>query len=167
MKRIFLLPLLAVSLFLPQIQAIGLKDYKGDATPSLSLSDLSGKMHTLEDYAGKVVMVQFWATYCPPCRKEMPSMNRLMQKLGEDRFKILAINMGETKDQVQAFVDEVKPDFSILLDSRGESIQAWKVYAATATFIVDPAGKIRYTLFGGIEWDSEEIVKKLDSLALK
>ncbi len=142
--------------------AAELKPYEG-ATPALKLNSLQGSAVDLEQFKGKLVMVQFWATYCTPCRVEMPSMNRLQTKLGEN-FVILAVDMGEGVDEVQQFVDEVKPEFTILMDEDGSALAAWKVFAAPATFIVDPAGKIQYTMFGATEWDSEEMVDQLKSL---
>lgn len=148
--------------------ANNLKPVEGDvASPPLALNDMQGKPHDLEQYKGKVVLVQFWGTYCPPCRKEMPSMNRLMEKMGDTPFAILAVNMGEPEDLVQTFVDEVKPEFTILLDPNGDSIGAWKVFAVPSNFIISPEGKIHYTLFGGVEWDSEEMVSKLKGLAIR
>jgi len=137
------------------------------ATPSLKLESLQGKDYNLENFKGTVVLVQFWATYCTPCRIEMPSMNQLMKKLEAEKtpFKILAVNMGETKDEVQKFVDEVKPEFTILMDSKGDNVQAWNVFAAPSNFVIDTKGKIRYTLYGGVEWDSEEITKAIKDLA--
>ncbi len=163
-KRLFLfIALFALS---PLSQASGLKAYPSDApTPALKLQDLQGKVHNLIDYKGQVVLVQFWATYCTPCRKEMPSMNKLMKKMGDTPFKILAVDMGETKEEVSRFVKQVKPEFTILMDPTGQSIAAWRVFAAPSNFIVGPQGKIRYTLFGGIEWDSADMVKKLKALA--
>lgn len=139
-----------------------LKPYDGE-TPALKLNSLQGVAVDLEQYKGKLVMVQFWATYCTPCRIEMPSMNRLQTKLGDD-FVILAVDMGEGVDEVQQFVDEVKPEFTILMDEDGSALAEWKVFAAPATFIVDPAGKIQYTLFGATEWDSDEMVAQLKGL---
>ncbi len=139
-----------------------LKVYQG-ATPALELSDLQGNSHNIDSYTGKVLMVQFWATYCTPCRTEMPSMNKLAKKLG-NRFKILAVNMGEPTDEVQKFVDEVKPDFTMLLDPAGRSIQEWRVFAVPSTFIIDGRGKIRYTLYGPAKWDTEEMVETLTAL---
>ena len=134
-------------------------------TPALQLKDLQGKTHDLNDYKGQVVLVQFWATYCGPCRKEMPSMNKLIKKMGDVPFKILAVDMGETREEIIRFVDEVKPEFTILVDSTGETISSWNVFAAPSNFIIDPQGAIRYTLFGGVEWDSSEMVMTLKSLA--
>lgn len=162
-KRLFLVILL-FTLTAP-VYAASLKPYTGKGpTPDLKLEDLNGKIHDLNDYAGHVVLVQFWATYCTPCRTEMPSMNKLMKKMGDVPFKILAIDMGEEKDEVIKFVDEVKPEFTILMDPNGEAIASWRVFAAPSNFIVDAQGKIRYTLFGGIEWDSDKLVELLKSL---
>ncbi len=150
------------------LQAASLKPYTGNApTPPLVLTDLQGKSHDLNDYKGQVVLVQFWATYCGPCRKEMPSMNKMKAKMGEVPFSILAVDMGETEAEVKQFVDEVKPEFTILMDESGKSINDWRVFAAPSNFIIDPEGKIRYTLFGGVEWDSDELIEKLKAIAKK
>jgi len=146
--------------------AANLKPYTGKGkTPDLNLYDLQGKQHSLNDYKGHVVLVQFWATYCTPCRKEMPSMNKLMKKMAGVPFKILAVDMGEEKEEVERFVNEVKPEFTILMDSSGKSIADWRVFAAPSNFIIDPEGNIKYTLFGGVEWDSDELVKQLKALS--
>ena len=149
-------------------QAASLKPYTGkDITPPLQLLDLQGKRHDLKDYQGQVVLLQFWATYCTPCRTEMPSMNSLMKKMGNLPFKILAVDMGESKTEVEQFVDQVKPEFTILMDESGQSIAHWKVFAAPSNFIIGPDGKIRYTLFGAVEWDSDAMVAQLKALASK
>jgi len=149
------------------LPAANLKPVEGTvAAPGLVLQDLHGKKHDLKDYKGQVVLVQFWATYCGPCRKEMPSMNNMMKKMGDVPFKILAVDMGETKEEVQQFVSEVKPDFTILMDEEGKSIGEWRVFAAPSNFIVGPDGNIKYTLFGGVEWDSEELIEKLKTAAV-
>ncbi|MCW8852460.1 MAG: TlpA family protein disulfide reductase [Gammaproteobacteria bacterium] len=135
------------------------------AAPSLTLKDLQGDIHDLKDYRGQVVLVQFWATYCGPCRKEMPSMNKMMTKMGDTPFKILAVDMGESEDEVKSFVSEVKPEFTILMDEEGKSIEDWRVFAAPSNFIIGPDGNIKYTLFGGVEWDSDELIEKLKALA--
>ncbi|HBR95882.1 MAG TPA: hypothetical protein DD979_00690 [Gammaproteobacteria bacterium] len=144
------------------VSAAGLKPYAG-STPMLALADTQGAAHDLSDYRGKVVLVQFWATYCTPCRKEMPSMNRLQEKMG-DEFVILAVNMGETQKEVDKFVEEVGPEFTILMDEEGKALANWKVFAAPSNFVVDRDGNIKYTLYGGVEWDSEEIITTLGEL---
>ncbi len=157
-----------IAFFISTVSAAELKKFEGDAlAPALTLTSLDGKEVSLQDQKGKVVLLQFWATYCTPCRKEMPSMNKLIKKLEASKtpFKILAVNMGETKDEVQKFVDEVKPEFTILMDEKGENVQAWNVFAAPSNFLIGPKGKIRYTLYGGVDWDADEIVTTIKELA--
>ena len=162
-KVIAVLALVGVAVYtMMPASASELKSYDG-VTPTLKLNTLQGSAVDLEQYKGKLVMVQFWATYCTPCRVEMPSMNRLQTKMGDD-FVILAVDMGEDAEEVQQFVDEVKPEFTILMDEDGSALAEWKVFAAPATFIVDPAGTIQYTMFGATEWDSDEIVVQLKAL---
>jgi len=90
-------------------------------------------------------------------------MNRLQARMGDD-FVILAVNFGESTDDVQRFVEEVEPEFRILLDHDGSVLQEWKVFAVPSSFIVDREGSIRYTLYGATEWDSDEMIALLTSL---
>lgn len=165
MKKI-LLGLCALCLF-STAQANDLKPWKGGPTPSLELKDLSGKPHKLQDYRGKVVMVQFWATYCAPCLKEMPSMVRLEKKLAGKPFAILAVNMGESNKEVQDFLAKMKVDFTILMDGDGNALGDWKVFVAPSSFVLDPQGELRYTVQGGVQWDDAENVKAIAALLPK
>jgi peroxiredoxin len=147
-------------------QAGELKPYDGDPLPDFTLSDMQDKAHTLSHYRGKVVMVNFWATYCGPCIKEIPSMQRLREKLADKPFEILAIDMAEEKADVAAFMQrhKITVNFPLLLDSEGTVIEQWMVSAVPTTFILDPQGKIRYALYGGLEWDSEEVISTINGL---
>ncbi len=150
-----------------QVQAAAgqLKEYWGDMTsPEIELPDLLGRHHSLTDYRGNVVLVQFWATYCTPCRTEMPTMNRLAKKMQGKPFKIVTVNMAESHGQVRQFLQEVPVDFPVLMDSDGNTLSRWKVFAAPANFILDKRGKIIFTLYGAIEWDSDEMVSRLNAL---
>lgn len=151
-----------------QAQAVAgqLKEYWGDMTsPEIELPDLQGRQHSLADYHGNVVLVQFWATYCTPCRTEMPTMNRLIKKMRGKPFKIVTVNMAESPGQVRQFLQEVPVDFPVLMDSDGSTLSRWKVFAAPANFILDKQGKITFTLYGAIEWDSDEMVSRLNALS--
>lgn len=149
---------------LSSAQASELKPWKGATTPPLALKDLKGKTHKLEDYRGKVVMVQFWATWCPPCLKEMPAMQRLEKKMAGKPFVILAVNMGETNKDVSDFVKKMNINFTVLMDEEGDGVGAWKVFVAPSTFLLDPQGNIRHTLQGGAEWDEPVYVKAISEL---
>ena len=94
-------------------------------------------------------------------------MNKMKAKMGDVPFKILAVDMGESEAEVKQFVSEVKPEFTILMDEDGQSIGDWKVFAAPSNFIVGPDGNIRYTLFGGVEWDSDELIEKIKAVGKK
>ncbi|MFA7239245.1 MAG: TlpA disulfide reductase family protein [Sulfuricellaceae bacterium] len=153
--------LFALLLLSAPVHAMELKPYKGGPTPRLALKDLNGKAHDLKDYAGQVVMVQFWATYCAPCIKEMPSVERLKTKLAGKPFTILAVNMGESEPEIRAFLKKIKVSFNILMDGDARAIADWKVFVAPSTFLVDAQGKIRYTLQGGAEWDAPELMQTI------
>jgi peroxiredoxin len=165
----FLLALMIALTTAASAVAGDLKPYSGAPLPDFTLVDLQGKPHKLSSLKGQVVMVNFWATYCTPCIKEMPSMQRLSNKFRGKPFQILAIDMAEERAEIDAFMKRFKIDvnFPILLDTEGEVVEAWMVSAVPTTFIIDPHGTIRYALYGAIEWDSDEVVKTINSLLTK
>ena len=141
-----------------------LKPWSGGATPSLALRDLQGKEHKLADYRGKVVLLNFWATWCDPCREEMPSMQRLQDKLAGQPFAILAIDYGEGAARISDFLKKIPVRFTVLLDRDTSAATAWKVKVLPTTLVLDPQQRIRYSVVGDLEWDSqsvEDTIKKL------
>jgi thiol-disulfide isomerase/thioredoxin len=133
---------------------------------NFTLKDLDGKTHALADYQGRVVLVNFWATWCPPCRREMPSMERLYQTLKKEAFVVLAPNQWENDELVFGFTGQLEPapTFPILLDEKSAIPHEWGVKGLPASFIVDKQGRVAYRAMGGREFDHPEIEKKLREL---
>ncbi|QEP41708.1 TlpA family protein disulfide reductase [Ectothiorhodospiraceae bacterium BW-2] len=132
--------------------------------PAFSLQDINGDTHQLSDYAGKPVIVNFWATWCPPCREEMPSMQRAWQQI-QGSVAMLAINVGETEDKVFPFLGSYPVDFPILFDTDSAVLKAWPVMGLPTTFVLDPQGRIVYRAIGGREWDDADILQKIKALS--
>jgi len=141
------------------------------AKPALdfTLPDLDGKPVKLSDYRGRVVLVNFWATWCPPCRREMPSMERLSQRLKNQPFVILAINQQEDPEQVFVFTGQLDPapTFPILFDRDSTVSKAWGVQGLPASFIVDKQGRVVYRAMGGREFDHPEVEQTIRALLRK
>jgi len=130
------------------------------------LSDMDGKKVDLEKLRGKPVLVNFWATWCPPCRKEMPSLQRLWKKLGASGLQVVAVNVGEDADTVFAFMGilENAPTFPIVFDKDSEVMRKWPIRGLPTTFLVDKDGKVIYRAIGGRDFDSPEIVEIIKKL---
>jgi thiol-disulfide isomerase/thioredoxin len=138
--------------------------WKAAATPPLALTDLAGRPHALADYRGKVVLVNFWATWCEPCRDEMPSMQKLRERLAGRPFAILAVNLGESQARVSEFVKRAAVDFTVLLDPDQEAPRPWRVRVLPASFLVGADGRVRYSVIGEVDWTSEEAVDTIRRL---
>jgi thiol-disulfide isomerase/thioredoxin len=144
--------------------AAELKPWTGGRAPMLELRALDGAGHRLADYRGQVVLVNFWATWCEPCREEMPSMQRLKQKLAGRPFIVLAVNLDEPEARIRKFLSQVKVDFTILLDPGKKAARAWDARILPASFVIGSDGKINYSLVGELDWDHERIVDRLSEL---
>ncbi|MFP5418671.1 MAG: TlpA family protein disulfide reductase [Gammaproteobacteria bacterium] len=129
----------------------------------IKLNDIQGAAHDLAQYRGRVVLVNFWATWCPPCRREMRSMERLAQQLKGEPFTVLAVNVGENADMIGLFTSQLETElsFPILLDSRSKTMQAWQVAGLPTTFLVDKRGRVVAGAIGGREFDHPEMVKAI------
>jgi peroxiredoxin len=132
--------------------------------PDFALTDLDGKQHRLSDYLGQVVIINFWATWCPPCRAEMPSMQRAWEALKQEGIVMLGIDVGEDEDTIFLFTANYPVEFPLLLDRDSEVIAQWPVRGLPTTFVVDPKGRIVYQAIGGREWDEPELMAAVRAL---
>jgi thiol-disulfide isomerase/thioredoxin len=130
----------------------------------IQLKDVFGNTVSLSDFRGKIVFLNFWATWCPPCVIEMPSMQKLHRRFKDKNFIMVAINSQETEAQVKSFFNKYKLSFTALLDSSAE-VGAWfDVNAFPTTFVLDKKGRIIGRALGPREWDSQASVALFDYL---
>ncbi|MEE8591289.1 MAG: TlpA disulfide reductase family protein [Spirochaetia bacterium] len=129
-----------------------------------SLKDLSGQEQNLSSYAGKLVFLNFWATWCGPCRAEIPSMEELYLELQNQDFVIVAINSQEADKQVADFVENVGMSFPVLLDTAGRVGAAYSIRAIPTTYIIDPQGYILGRMVGTRDWYTPEIISLVGDL---
>jgi len=143
----------------------GLQTYRGTIKELfLDFNDRNNQRHTLSKHHGKILLLNFWASWCPPCVKELPSLNRLQKKFDSDEFTVLAINIGEDQKTVSNFLKPMNINFPVLFDPEGNAVKPWNLVAFPSSFLIDKKGKIRYGLFGGIEWDNDEVVSIIKKL---
>ncbi len=138
----------------------------GSVAPAVSLKTLDGKTVSLADYRGRVVMLNFWATWCPPCRAEMPSMERLHKAMQGFDFVMLAVNVEENGAQaVAAFLKSQPHSFPVLLDAEAGAQNAFGVFRFPETFIINKDGVILNHILGAREWDDKATIDYLKFLA--
>ena len=156
---------LLVSVPSAQAQSNVLHTVKGNPVAAeFSLEDIDGKVHHLSDYRGKVVMVNFWATWCPPCRQELPSMERLWLATRDKGVVMLAINIGEDADTIFTFTSDYPVTFPLLMDRDSSVIKHYPVLGVPTSFIIDPQGRIIYRAVGTRKWDDKAIIRAILAL---
>ena len=138
----------------------------GDPAPGFQLEDTAGNKVALEDLRGKVVLVNFWATWCPPCRAEMPSMEKLNEAMADDDFVMLAINVEENgRDVIPAFLKKTPHTFSVLYDDQGVVQDLYGVYRFPESFVIRKDGIIDDKVIGAIDWAHPETIAYFKALA--
>ena len=142
-----------------------LREFDGQLQPGpLQLVDVTGKTFRRERFDGQVTLINFWATWCPPCIEEIPSLNRLASRFEGRPFELISINYAQDGDTVAEFMQQVAVDFPVLLDTDGSLSKSWNVISFPSTFVIDSNGELRYGVNAAIDWDSEELISKLESL---
>lgn len=131
---------------------------------AFTLVDTNDKTHQLSDYKGSVLVVNFWASWCAPCREEIPAMNNAAKQLSNDNVVFLAINYGETLETVNQFLTEHPIDFTVLLDSDNIASSDWGVTVMPTTVIINQQLEVIDTVLGPREWDSQSMIEKILSI---
>jgi peroxiredoxin len=147
----------------PETKATAVSE--GTLAPDFALKNLQGKTVDLASYRGQVVLVNFWATWCPPCLEEMPSMEKLQALMAGEKFVMLAINVEEDgEDNVLHFLKKHPHTFPILLDTEAEVQARYGVYRFPETFVIGKDGVITDHIIGAIDWAAEDTVKYFKTL---
>ncbi len=141
-----------------------LEPWTRGSTPSLVLPDLAGRVVDLKRMQGRVVLVNFWATWCEPCRDEMPSLERLRTRLRGRPFEILAVNFGESGARIAEFARKQGLTLHVLLDPDQKASGDWNAKGLPMTFLVDARGQVRYWTFGERDWAKGEALHAVERL---
>lgn len=133
---------------------------------SFSLEDTNGNQVNLKDYKGKFVLLNFWATWCAPCRKEMPAMSNLHDEFKGESLEVVGVHVGPSLAGVKKFLEAVPVNFTILID-KDMSLANWGVQGLPTTFLINPDGKLVYKAIGEREWDSSDMISFLHDMVSK
>ncbi len=138
----------------PQVKAI-----KGQLSPNFMLTDITGKDWQLSDLRGKVVFINFWATWCPPCLQELPSMEALNKIMADKPFQMLTILYNDRPEFGQSLVNKSGYNFPVLIDSDSSTAKEYGLTGVPETYIVDTQGILREKFIGPFEWDSPQALQ--------
>lgn len=141
-----------------------IKPWTGAVTPKLALADLAGGRVDLGDLRGRVVVVNFWATWCGPCKDELPSLQRLRERFAGKSVEVITVNYGEFPSRVRPFLEKEKVALRVLLDTQKDAARDWGVGGLPMTFIIDAQGRARYSAFGELDWSTGEPLRLVEKL---
>lgn len=132
--------------------------------PALKLKDMDDNAYDLSVAQGRWKFVHFWASWCGPCQREMPSIQRMLERMQGSSLEIVLVNVAESEDAVFSFLASVAPDLNSLLDSDGLATEQWQPRGLPSTYLVDAQGNIRYVVIGGRPWETKEYIDFLHAL---
>ena len=162
---VIILILLVLSLYPLSGPAGELSEVAVASRLELNLPDLSGQPRNLDEFTGKTLLVNFWASWCTPCIEEMPSIQRLAKAMQDKPFAVVGVNVGEAKRRVQAAVKRLEIDFPVLLDKDSAVFKGWGATVLPTAYVLDRSGRVHYISQGPLEWDRVDIVDTLSELA--
>ena len=145
----------------------GIMTLNGEDAPPLILKDIDEQQWNLDDARGHWVFLHFWASWCGPCRKEMPTIQAIFPEFESSRLEIVLVNTAESEDTVFNFIGIVAPDLNPLMDIDGLVTERWQPRGLPATFFVDPKGKLQYLALGGRPWNKPAYLSFLKNLIKK
>ena len=142
----------------------GILELDGREALPLVLDNLDGERWDIRDARGHWLFVHFWASWCGPCRREMPTIQAIFPEFDASQLEIVLINTAESEDTVFSFLAEVAPDITPLMDTDGLVTEQWQPRGLPATFFVDPEGRLQYLALGGRPWDTPEYLEFVQRL---
>lgn len=146
------------------LEAMGMAKVPSKAAPNFTLSSTDGQQISLQQYRGKVVFLNFWATWCIPCREEMPALERLHQKYQSQDLAVLSIDLKESADQVKAFFQKYGLSFPALLDQDGSVFRDYLVAGMPTTYLIGRDGTLLARGVGGRDWTRSEALQLIQEL---
>ena len=145
-------------------QAMGMAKLPAKPAPDFTLPDLDGKQVALQHHRGQVVFLNFWATWCIPCREEMPAMEQLHQTFQSQGLAILAVDLKESPEQVKAFFEQYRLSFKPLIDHSGSVFRDYSVMGLPTTYLISREGKLLARGVGGRDWtraEGKDLIREL------
>jgi thiol-disulfide isomerase/thioredoxin len=133
-------------------------------TPALSLKDSRGVAHTLNEFRGRVVLVHFWATWCEPCREELPAISAITRRYAAQGLSLVAVDVGESRAGIARFIDEVPIEGLVLEDRDSEVFKRWRAQVLPASYLVDRDGRVRVWHLGELDWRDPKTLHAVETL---
>ena len=142
----------------------GIRNYDICSAQNFTLNDIDGEKFELKNSQGHWVFLHFWASWCGPCREEMPAIQTLSEAMKDEKFQIVMINTAEDEDTVFEFLGAINVDLNSLMDVDGLVTEAWKPRGLPTSFLINPKGEVKYQAIGGREWDQLKYINFLKQL---
>jgi len=142
----------------------GIRHYDIGTAQNFTLQDIDGEKFELNKTKGHWVFLHFWASWCGPCREEMPAIQKLANTMQDEKFKIVMINTAEDEDTIFEFLGAIDVELNTLMDVDGLVTEVWKPRGLPTSFLINPKGEIKYQAIGGREWDKPEYTEFLKKL---
>ena len=144
----------------------GIRHYDIGSAQNFALNDIDGEKFELGNAKGHWVFLHFWASWCGPCREEMPTIQKLANAMQGEKFQIVMINTAEDEDTIFEFLAAIDVELNSLMDVDGLVTEVWKPRGLPTSFLINPKGEVKYQAIGGREWDKPEYIGFLKKLLL-